>query len=172
MAAELAPTFRNSMVGSGRDRHHGRCWASRFRANPPPGRRPAGGLCWWETGRMPAWQYAQLTIRLEGRGGESSRTIIWHGPGQGPGRELLRQRPDGAGADEQGRCRRLGAGRPGRAPRRRRWPHLLGCRLVPDHLHIQAPGAPVGWHGVQSWSPSRQPLVRSLSVAGRRSYSW
>ena len=34
---------------------------------------------------MSAWQYAQLTIRLEGRGGEDSCTILWHGPGQGLG---------------------------------------------------------------------------------------
>ena len=34
---------------------------------------------------MSIWQYAQLTIRLEGRGGEDSCTILWHGPGQGLG---------------------------------------------------------------------------------------
>ena len=34
---------------------------------------------------MSAWQYAQLTIRLEGHGGEDSCTILWHGPGQGLG---------------------------------------------------------------------------------------
>jgi hypothetical protein len=34
---------------------------------------------------MSAWQYAQLTIRLEGRGGEGSCTILWRGPGQGVG---------------------------------------------------------------------------------------
>ena len=34
---------------------------------------------------MSAWQYAQLTIRLEGRGGKASSTILWHGPGQGLG---------------------------------------------------------------------------------------
>jgi hypothetical protein len=53
---------------------------------------------------MSAWQYAQLTIRLEGRGGENSCTILWHGPGQGLGENFFDSGQTGAGADEQGRC--------------------------------------------------------------------
>ena len=61
----------------------------RFGAATPPGRRQrtCGGFvggCWKLAG-MSAWQYAQLTIRLEGRGAEDSCTILWHGPGQGVG---------------------------------------------------------------------------------------
>jgi hypothetical protein len=34
---------------------------------------------------MSAWQYAQLTIKLEGRSGEGSSTTLWREPGQGLG---------------------------------------------------------------------------------------
>jgi hypothetical protein len=35
---------------------------------------------------MPCWQYAQLTITLDGRAiDKAGRTILWHGPGQGVG---------------------------------------------------------------------------------------
>jgi hypothetical protein len=35
---------------------------------------------------MPSWQYAQLTITADGRASrEDTRTILWHGPGQGVG---------------------------------------------------------------------------------------
>jgi hypothetical protein len=35
---------------------------------------------------MSSWQYAQLTISVDGRAPEpGSRTILWHGPGQGLG---------------------------------------------------------------------------------------
>jgi hypothetical protein len=35
---------------------------------------------------MVCWQYAQLTITVDGRAlGEDGRTILWHGPGQGLG---------------------------------------------------------------------------------------
>jgi hypothetical protein len=61
-------------------------------ANTPPGRRPRGrapaealSAAAGKLAGMSAWQYAQLTIRLEGRGGEDSCTILWHGPGQGLG---------------------------------------------------------------------------------------
>jgi hypothetical protein len=35
----------------------------------------------------PCWQYAQLTVTVNGRAlrGEDARTILWHGPGQGLG---------------------------------------------------------------------------------------
>jgi hypothetical protein len=35
---------------------------------------------------MSCWQYAQLTITVDGRAPQpGARTIIWHGPGQGVG---------------------------------------------------------------------------------------
>jgi hypothetical protein len=35
---------------------------------------------------MSCWQYAQLTITVDGRASQAgARTIIWHGPGQGVG---------------------------------------------------------------------------------------
>ena len=35
---------------------------------------------------MPCWQYAQLTITVDGRALQGgTRTILWHGPGQGIG---------------------------------------------------------------------------------------
>jgi hypothetical protein len=35
---------------------------------------------------MPCWQYAQLTITVDGRASKpGARTILWHGPGQGVG---------------------------------------------------------------------------------------
>lgn len=35
---------------------------------------------------MPCWQYAQLTITVDGRTlRENSRTIMWQGPGEGLG---------------------------------------------------------------------------------------
>ena len=35
---------------------------------------------------MACWQYAQLTITVDGRASEENgRTILWHGPGQGVG---------------------------------------------------------------------------------------
>ncbi len=35
---------------------------------------------------MSCWQYAQLTITVDGRASsEEARTIAWHGPGQGVG---------------------------------------------------------------------------------------
>jgi hypothetical protein len=35
---------------------------------------------------MSCWQYAQLTITVDGRASsEEARTIVWHGPGQGVG---------------------------------------------------------------------------------------
>jgi hypothetical protein len=35
---------------------------------------------------MSCWQYAQLTITVNGRASsEEARTILWHGPGQGVG---------------------------------------------------------------------------------------
>ena len=35
---------------------------------------------------MSCWQYAQLTITVNGRASsEEARTIVWHGPGQGVG---------------------------------------------------------------------------------------
>jgi hypothetical protein len=34
---------------------------------------------------MPCWQYAQLTVTVDGRAMEGTRTILWHGPGQGVG---------------------------------------------------------------------------------------
>jgi hypothetical protein len=35
---------------------------------------------------MSCWQYAQLTITVDGRASsEDARTIVWHGPGQGVG---------------------------------------------------------------------------------------
>ena len=34
---------------------------------------------------MSCWQYAQLTITVGSRGQESTRTVLWHGPGQGVG---------------------------------------------------------------------------------------
>jgi hypothetical protein len=30
---------------------------------------------------MSVWQYAQLTITLDGRAQEQTRTVLWHGPG-------------------------------------------------------------------------------------------
>lgn len=35
--------------------------------------------------RMSCWQYAQLTITVDGRDPQGARTILWHGPGQGIG---------------------------------------------------------------------------------------
>lgn len=34
---------------------------------------------------MSCWQYAQLTITVDGRDPHGARTILWHGPGQGIG---------------------------------------------------------------------------------------
>jgi hypothetical protein len=35
---------------------------------------------------MSCWQYAQLTITVDGRASrEDAQTIVWHGPGQGVG---------------------------------------------------------------------------------------
>lgn len=34
---------------------------------------------------MSCWQYAQLTVTVDGRDPHGSRTILWHGPGQGVG---------------------------------------------------------------------------------------
>ena len=34
---------------------------------------------------MTAWQYAQLVVTHDSRGTEDTRTILWHGPGQGIG---------------------------------------------------------------------------------------
>ena len=35
---------------------------------------------------MSCWQYAQLTITVDGRASrEGARSIVWHGPGQGVG---------------------------------------------------------------------------------------
>lgn len=35
---------------------------------------------------MSCWQYAQLTITVDGRASrDDARTIVWHGPGQGVG---------------------------------------------------------------------------------------
>lgn len=35
---------------------------------------------------MPCWQYAQLTITVDGRASQpGARTILWNGPGQGVG---------------------------------------------------------------------------------------
>jgi hypothetical protein len=31
---------------------------------------------------MGVWQYAQLTITVDGRDQERTRTVLWHGPGQ------------------------------------------------------------------------------------------
>ena len=122
---------------------------------------------------MSAWQYAQLTIRLEGRGGEDSCTILWHGPGQGLGEnfsdsgQTVLELMNRAGAD--------GWERAGLEERRerRRWPHLLGCRLVPDHLHLQAPGAPVcrRRRAVLVTVPAG-PLMRSLKLLGGNPCSW
>ena len=37
---------------------------------------------------MPAWQYAQLTVRVQSTAKEGTRTILWHEPGQGAGANL------------------------------------------------------------------------------------
>jgi len=34
---------------------------------------------------MTAWQYAQLVVTHDSSGTEDTRTILWHGPGQGIG---------------------------------------------------------------------------------------
>ena len=35
---------------------------------------------------MSCWQYAQLTISVDGRASsQDARTVVWHGPGQGVG---------------------------------------------------------------------------------------
>jgi hypothetical protein len=34
---------------------------------------------------MPCWQYAQLTVTVDGRAMEGTPTILWHGTGQGVG---------------------------------------------------------------------------------------
>jgi hypothetical protein len=34
---------------------------------------------------MSCWQYAQLTVAVDGRDLQGARTILWHGPGQGVG---------------------------------------------------------------------------------------
>jgi hypothetical protein len=34
---------------------------------------------------MSCWQYAQLTITVDGRDPHGARTILWHGPGQAIG---------------------------------------------------------------------------------------
>lgn len=34
---------------------------------------------------MSCWQYAQLTITVDGRDLHGARTVLWHGPGQGIG---------------------------------------------------------------------------------------
>lgn len=34
---------------------------------------------------MSCWQYAQLTITVDGRATQRTRTALWHGPGQGIG---------------------------------------------------------------------------------------
>lgn len=41
---------------------------------------------------MPCWQYAQLTVTVDGRATESGRTILWHGPGQGVGENFSESR--------------------------------------------------------------------------------
>jgi hypothetical protein len=42
---------------------------------------------------MSVWQYAQLTVTIDARSQESTRTVLWHGPGPGPA--------DGLGGSEQ-----------------------------------------------------------------------
>jgi hypothetical protein len=56
---------------------------------------------------MSCWQYAQLTITVDGRASsEEARTIVWHGPGQGIGenysdsRQTVPELLDRFGADD------------------------------------------------------------------------
>lgn len=37
---------------------------------------------------MSAWQYAQLTVTVDARTREPTRTILWHGPGAGVADDL------------------------------------------------------------------------------------
>ena len=55
--------------GGARERPHRSC------ASDPDGTLAA----------MSCWQYAQLTITVDGRDPHGARTILWHGPGQGVG---------------------------------------------------------------------------------------
>jgi len=75
-------------------------WLSPTWNTSPPGARSAGSRSRRNlTGRcglaspgadgtlavMSAWQYAQLTIRVESTAKQGTRTILWHEPGQGVG---------------------------------------------------------------------------------------
>ena len=85
-ARRRMPLERRRIAGH-RSRSLGPLGSDGAPANTPPGSAPAEALsaAAGKLAGMSAWQYAQLTIRLKGRGGEASSTILWHGPGQGLG---------------------------------------------------------------------------------------
>ena len=86
------------------------------------------------------WQYARLTITVDGRAAqEHARSIVWHGQGQGIGEnysdseQTLLELLNRFGADG------WGAGRPTGLPERRRRDALLGGGSAFDGVHLQTP---------------------------------
>jgi hypothetical protein len=107
---------------------------------------------------MSAWQYAQLTVRLEGCGGEDSCTILWHGPGQGLGENF-----SGSGQTVLELMNRVGAdgwelagleARREGGDGRTYWDAAWSLTT-----YTFSASYPVGWRGVRSWSPCRLSLV-------------